>query len=53
MLVLRPPTLMANWADVGCLEALLTTGRRYGTLNVPTIVLAGDKDLLVPPCETA
>ena len=50
MLVLRPPTLMNNWADVGCLEAALAQqAGRYGALNVPTIVIAGDKDLLVPP----
>ena len=55
MLVLRPPTLMANWADVGCLEAFLERQvQRYGTLAAPTIVLAGDCDPLVPPsrhCE--
>jgi pimeloyl-ACP methyl ester carboxylesterase len=50
MLVLRPPTLMANWADVGCLEAFLERQvQRYGALAVPTIVLAGDCDPLVPP----
>ena len=49
MLVLRPPSLMANWADVACLEKFL--GRqeeRYATLSAPTIVLAGDSDSLVP-----
>jgi len=55
MLALRPPTLMANWADVGCLEAFLEQQvQRYGTLAAPTIVLAGDRDPLVPPsrhCE--
>ncbi len=50
MLVLRPPTLMNNWADVGCLEQVLEQQvSRYGALNVPTIVFNGDKDLLVPP----
>ncbi len=50
MLVLRPPTLMNNWADVGCLEeALEQQAGRYGALKVPTIVFNGDKDLLVPP----
>jgi pimeloyl-ACP methyl ester carboxylesterase len=49
MLVLRPPTLMANWADVGCLEAFLERQvQRYGTLAAPTIVLVGDRDPLVP-----
>jgi pimeloyl-ACP methyl ester carboxylesterase len=55
MLVLRPPTLTANWADVGCLEAFLERQvQRYGTLAAPTIVLTGDRDPLVPPsrhCE--
>jgi pimeloyl-ACP methyl ester carboxylesterase len=55
MLVLRPPTLMANWADVGCLEAFLERQvERYGALAAPTIVLAGDRDPVVPPaghCE--
>ena len=49
MLVLRPPTLMANWADVGCLEAFLQRQvSRYATLTAPTIVLAGDRDPFVP-----
>jgi pimeloyl-ACP methyl ester carboxylesterase len=49
MLVLRPPSLMANWADVGCLEIFLERQvERYATLTVPTIVLAGDSDSLVP-----
>ncbi len=55
MLVLRPVTLMANWADVGCLEAFLERQvERYNTLDAPTIVLTGDRDPLVPPsrhCE--
>lgn len=50
MLVLRPGTLLANWADVGSLETFLEQqAKRYGALAVPTIVLNGDKDLLVPP----
>jgi pimeloyl-ACP methyl ester carboxylesterase len=49
MLVLRPPTLMANWADVGFLENFLEHQvERYATLTVPTIVLAGDRDPFVP-----
>ncbi len=55
MLVLRPRSLMANWADVGCLEAFLgSQAERYAALAVPTIILAGDTDALVPPprqCE--
>jgi pimeloyl-ACP methyl ester carboxylesterase len=55
MLVLRPPTLMANWADVGFLESFLAAqAGRYAALAVPTIALAGGSDPLVPPerhCE--
>ena len=49
-LVLRPWSLLANWADVGCLEAFLAEqAKRYSALVVPTIVLNGDKDPVVPP----
>jgi pimeloyl-ACP methyl ester carboxylesterase len=52
MLVLRPVTLMANWADVGCLEDFLTRQeQRYGALAAPVIVLAGDRDQMVPPAS--
>ncbi len=50
MLVLRPATLRANWADVGCLEEfLMRQAERYGALAAPTIVFTGDRDPLVPP----
>ena len=50
MLVLRPPTLMANWADVGALESFLEQqAERYSTLAVPTVALIGDRDPLVRP----
>jgi len=49
LLVLRPPTLMANWADVGRLDTFLEHQvPRYATLTAPTIVLAGDRDPFVP-----
>jgi pimeloyl-ACP methyl ester carboxylesterase len=49
-LVLRPWTLLANWADVGCLDAFLSQQVcRYGALTAPTIALAGTSDSLVPP----
>src|SRR5215472_7979435 len=49
LLVLRPPTLMANWADVGRLDTFLERQvPRYATLTAPTIVLAGDRDPFVP-----
>jgi pimeloyl-ACP methyl ester carboxylesterase len=53
-LVLRPPTLRANWADVGRLEAFLTQQvARYGELSTPTVVFAGDCDPLAPPAQHA
>lgn len=49
MLALRPATLLANWADVGGLEAFLARqAERYRDLAAPTIALTGDRDLLVP-----
>lgn len=52
MLVLRPPTLMNNWADVGRLNtALVRQAERYGELAVPTIVFNGDRDFLIPPAK--
>jgi pimeloyl-ACP methyl ester carboxylesterase len=54
MLVLRPVTLMANWADVGALDEFLAgLCERYGNLAVPTIALAGDNDPLVQPAHHA
>jgi pimeloyl-ACP methyl ester carboxylesterase len=50
MLVLRPPSLLANWADVGVIDAFL--GRqagRYGELSAPVVALNGDHDPLVRP----
>ena len=48
-LVLRPATLLANWADVGGLESFLARQvERYGTLAAPTIAITGDRDFLVP-----
>jgi pimeloyl-ACP methyl ester carboxylesterase len=50
MLVLRPRSLMANWADVGDLESFLVEqAKRYGSLTVPTIAFGGDKDYVAPP----
>lgn len=47
-LVLRPKTLLANWADVGGLDPFLRRQvGRYGTLAAPIIVLNGDRDPLV------
>jgi pimeloyl-ACP methyl ester carboxylesterase len=50
MLVLRPPTLRNNWADVGFLDtALVRQAERYGSLATPIIVFNGDRDPLVRP----
>lgn len=48
-LILRPASLMANWADVGGLHYFLK-GQigRYPTLAAPTLVFVGDRDPLVP-----
>ncbi len=52
LLVLRPRTLLANWADVGGLETFLARqAGRYGSLATPTIVFNGDRDPLVPPAQ--
>lgn len=48
-LILRPRSLMANWAEIGVLDPFLRSQiDRYSTLRVPTIVLNGDRDPLVP-----
>lgn len=48
-LVLRPTSLLANWADVGCLDKFLAQqAARYSKLTVPTVALTGDQDPLVP-----
>jgi len=52
MLVLRPATLLANWADVGRLDGFLARQvERYRTLAAPTIAIAGDRDPLVRPAH--
>jgi pimeloyl-ACP methyl ester carboxylesterase len=49
-LILRPATLMANWADVGGLDPFLRHQvTRYAALAAPVILLNGDRDPLVPP----
>lgn len=48
-MILRPASLMANWADVGGLHYFLKGQiSRYATLAVPTSVFVGDRDPLVP-----
>jgi len=48
-LILRPASLMANWADVGGLHYFLKAEMgRYAGLAAPTSVFVGDRDPLVP-----
>jgi pimeloyl-ACP methyl ester carboxylesterase len=48
-LILRPASLMANWADVGGLHYFLKGQiSRYAALAAPTSVFVGDRDPLVP-----
>jgi pimeloyl-ACP methyl ester carboxylesterase len=54
MLVLRPRSLMANWADVGSLDSFLERqAQRYAALTAPTVVFAGDRDAFAPPASHA
>jgi pimeloyl-ACP methyl ester carboxylesterase len=49
-LILRPASLMANWADTGALDPFLRRQiGRYGELAAPTVALNGDRDPLVRP----
>lgn len=53
-LVLRPATLLANWADIGALDPFLAQqAGRYGDLTAPIVALTGDRDPLVPPEQHA
>jgi pimeloyl-ACP methyl ester carboxylesterase len=49
LLLLRPATFLANARDVADLKKnLATQARRYPTLAMPTVIIAGDRDLVVP-----
>jgi pimeloyl-ACP methyl ester carboxylesterase len=49
-LILRPASLLANWAEIGALDRFLREQvNRYAALIPPTITLNGDHDLLTPP----
>jgi pimeloyl-ACP methyl ester carboxylesterase len=53
-LILRPRSLMANWAEIGALDPFLRGQMdRYSMLRVPTIMFNGDRDPLVPPQDNA
>ena len=49
LLLLRPATFLANARDVADLKsALKVQGTRYGTITAPTLIMTGDRDLIVP-----
>jgi len=53
-LVLRPAAFLANANDIGHLEKFLKRqGPRYATLSVPTILITGDRDMIVSPLHHA
>jgi pimeloyl-ACP methyl ester carboxylesterase len=50
LLSLRPKTFLANSYDIAHLEKNLPPqAARYDTLAVPTVVISGDRDLIVAP----
>jgi pimeloyl-ACP methyl ester carboxylesterase len=53
-LVLRPSTMLANVQDLLRLpEALNAQSRRYGEIAVPTTIITGDRDGIVPAARHA
>lgn len=53
-LVLRPSTMLANVQDLLRLpEALNAQSRRYGEIVVPTTIITGDRDAIVPAARHA
>jgi pimeloyl-ACP methyl ester carboxylesterase len=54
LLSLRPKTFLANSRDIAHLQKnLLPQTACYGTLAVPTVVISGDRDLIVAPRQHA
>ena len=50
MLLLRPATFLANARDVADLRAFhAKEAGRYATLAAPTVVITGDRDMVVAP----
>ncbi|MGC1278474.1 MAG: alpha/beta hydrolase [Xanthobacteraceae bacterium] len=50
LLLLRPSTFLANARDVGDLRAFQANeAGRYATLAVPTVIVTGDRDMVVAP----
>jgi pimeloyl-ACP methyl ester carboxylesterase len=49
LLLLRPSVFLANARDIADLENNLTTqSARYGELRMPTVIMAGTRDMIVP-----
>jgi pimeloyl-ACP methyl ester carboxylesterase len=54
LLLLRPATFLANARDVADLRsALATQSARYGAITAPTLIITGDRDLVVPAKQHA
>ena len=54
LLSLRPKTFLANSCDIAHLQKNLPSqAARYSTLAVPTVVISGDRDLIVAPRQHA
>jgi pimeloyl-ACP methyl ester carboxylesterase len=54
LLSLRPKTFLASSRDIAHLQKNLPPqAARYGTLSVPTVVISGDRDLIVAPRQHA
>jgi pimeloyl-ACP methyl ester carboxylesterase len=50
LLLLRPATFLANARDVADLRAFQANeASRYATLAVPTVIMTGDRDMVVAP----
>jgi pimeloyl-ACP methyl ester carboxylesterase len=49
LLLLRPSSFLANARDIADLESNLTTqSARYGELQMPTVIVNGNRDMIVP-----
>jgi pimeloyl-ACP methyl ester carboxylesterase len=50
LLLLRPATFLANARDVAGLRAFhMKEAQRYPTLQAPTVIMTGDRDMVVAP----
>ena len=54
LLLLRPATFLANARDVANLAANLPAqAGRYGAITAPTVIVTGNRDMVVPPRQHA